>query len=63
MNQLMPHLETRRVVYNWQQCFCKDSLRNEFEENGFKVEELYSDVAGKAFTQESTEIAIVAKKS
>jgi len=53
----------RRVVYNWLQCYCKDSLRNEFEENGFKVEELYSDVAGKAFTQESTEIAIVAKKS
>ena len=53
----------RRVVYNWLQCYSKDSLRNEFEENGFKVEEIYSDVAGKAFTQESTEIAIVAKKS
>lgn len=52
-----------RVVYNWLQCYSKDSLINEFEENGFKVEELYSDVAGKAFIQESTEIAIVAKKS
>jgi len=53
----------KRVVYNWLQCYSKDSISNEFEENGFKVEELYSDVAGKAFTSESTEIAIVAKKA
>jgi len=53
----------KRVVYNWLQCYSKDSLRNEFEENGFKVEKLYSNVAGRAFTSESTEIAIVAKKS
>ncbi len=53
----------KRVVYNWLQFFSKDSLRNEFEENGFKVEELYSDVAGKAFTSESTEITVVAKIS
>jgi len=53
----------KRVVYNWLQCYSKDSLRNEFEENGFKIEELYSDVAGKPFTSESAEIAIVAKKS
>ncbi len=53
----------KRVVYNWLQCYSKDSIRNEFEGNGFKVEELYSDVAGKAFISESTEIAIVAKKS
>jgi SAM-dependent methyltransferase len=52
----------KRVVYNWLQYFNKDSLRKEFEENGFKVEELYSDVAGKTFTPESPEIAIVAKK-
>ena len=51
------------VQYNWLQCYSKDSLRNEFEENGFNVEELYSDVAGKPFTSESTEIAVVAKKS
>ena len=52
----------KREVYNWLQCYSKDSLRNEFEENGFKAEEIYSDVAGKSFTPESTEIAIVAKK-
>lgn len=53
----------KRVVYNWLQCYSKDSIRKEFEENGFKAEELYSDVAGKALTSESTEIAIVAMKS
>jgi 2-polyprenyl-3-methyl-5-hydroxy-6-metoxy-1,4-benzoquinol methylase len=53
----------KRVVYNWLQCYSKDSLINEFEENGFKVEELYSDIAGKALISESTEIAIVAKKT
>jgi 2-polyprenyl-3-methyl-5-hydroxy-6-metoxy-1,4-benzoquinol methylase len=50
----------KRVVYNWLQYFSEDSLRNEFEGNGFKVEALYSDVAGKAIASESTEIAIVA---
>jgi 2-polyprenyl-3-methyl-5-hydroxy-6-metoxy-1,4-benzoquinol methylase len=53
----------KRVVYNWLQYYSKESLQNEFEDNGFKVEELYSNVAGKAFYSESTEIAIVAKKS
>ena len=55
--------ETRkRVVYNWLQYFNEDSLKNEFEENGFRVEALYSDVAGKTLTSESAEIAIVARK-
>ena len=55
--------ETRkRVVYNWLQYFSEDSLKNEFEENGFRVEALYSDVAGKTLTSESAEIAIVARK-
>ena len=51
-----------RTVYNWLQFYSLDSLRNEFEENGLKIEEIYSDVAAKAFTSESTEIAIVARK-
>jgi cyclopropane fatty-acyl-phospholipid synthase-like methyltransferase len=55
--------ETRkRTVYNWLQYFSKDSLRNEFEENGFKVEALYSDVTGEPLTSDSAEIAIVAVK-
>jgi len=38
----------KRIVYNWLQYYSKDSLVKEFNENGFKVEEVYSDVAGKA---------------
>ena len=52
----------KRVVYNWLQYFSKESLIKEFEANGFKVEEVYSDIAGKTFDSESLEIAVVAKK-
>ena len=56
--------ETRtRVIYNWLQFFSQDSLRKEFEENGFTVEEFYSDVAGTPIASKSPDIAIVAKKS
>jgi len=37
-------------------------LSKEFQENGFKAEGFYSDVAGTTFNPESTEIALVAKK-
>jgi len=53
----------KREVYNWLQYFSKDLLIKEFEENGFKVEGTYSDIAGKSFSSDSTEIAIVARKS
>ena len=52
----------KRVVYNWFQCYSEESLRREFEENGFKVEALYSDVSGKAISSESAELAMTAKK-
>ncbi len=53
----------KRTVYNWLQCFSKESIIKEFEENGFKVEDIFSDVAGNQFDPESNEIAVVAKKS
>jgi hypothetical protein len=37
-------------------------LKKEFEENGFKIEEYYSDVAGTSFRLDSLEFALVAKK-
>ncbi len=51
-----------REVFNWFQCYSEDSLRAEFEENGFHIQELYSNVAGDAYKEDSTEIAIIAKK-
>jgi cyclopropane fatty-acyl-phospholipid synthase-like methyltransferase len=52
-----------RVVYNWLQHFSTESLKEEFKENGFKVEGFYSDVAGTTFDSESTEFALVARKA
>ena len=51
-----------RIVYNWLQHFSKESLRKEFENNGFKIESFYSNVAGETFDPEATEFALVAKK-
>jgi len=50
-----------RVVYNWLQHFSKESLIKEFDDNGFKTENIYSDVAGTDYDTNSPEIAIVAK--
>ncbi len=50
-----------RIVYNWLQHFSKESLRTEFENNGFEVENLYSNVAGGVFDPDSSEFAIVAR--
>ena len=52
-----------RVVYNWLQYFSQDSLREEFEENGFDAAEFYSDVAGSAFSSDSPDMAVVARKA
>ena len=52
-----------RIIYNWLQYYSEDSLRKEFEENGFTVKEFYSDLTGTAISPESLEIVIVAKKS
>lgn len=50
-----------RVVYNWLQYFNMDSLKSEFEENGLTITEIYSNVSGEDYNQESLEIAVVAK--
>jgi 2-polyprenyl-3-methyl-5-hydroxy-6-metoxy-1,4-benzoquinol methylase len=54
--------ERTRTVYNWFQHFSPDSLEKELAECGFKVEELYSDVAGSPFDAKTEEFAVVAKK-
>lgn len=51
-----------RVVYNWLQYYSLESITGELEENGFRVVEAYSDVAGAAYDEESPEIAVVAKR-
>jgi SAM-dependent methyltransferase len=51
-----------RTIYNWLQYFSPEALKGEFEECGFTVEKLYSDVAGSPFDSKSSEFAIVARK-
>lgn len=51
-----------RTVYNWFQSFSPESLKGEFAECGFTVEDVYSDVAGSPFSPESREFAIIAGK-
>ena len=52
-----------RTVYNWLQYFTPETLEREFLECGFTVEKLCSDVAGSPYNLETTEFAVVAKKS
>ena len=51
-----------RTVYNWLQYFSRNTLKEEFENGGFKIEDFYSDVAGEPFTPQSDEFAVVARK-
>jgi cyclopropane fatty-acyl-phospholipid synthase-like methyltransferase len=51
-----------QTIYNWLQCFSPEALEREFVESGFKIEELYSDVAGSPFDAEAKEFAVAALK-
>jgi len=52
-----------KTVYNWLQHFSCESLGQEFEKCGFKIEDYYADIAGTPYNPESMEIAVVARKS
>jgi len=52
----------KKVIYNWLQHYSPESLKTEFEKNGLRIEEVYSDVAGNGFNPDSDEFAIVARK-
>ena len=58
---LLEKMRTREI-FNWMQCYSIESIKKEFQENGFNVTEYYSNVAGKPYDSNSAEIAIVAKK-
>ena len=54
---------SKKVIYNWYQCFSKESIKKEFKDNNLNIVEFYSDVAGTSYNKESDEFAIVAKKA
>lgn len=49
-------------VYNWLQYFSVEALLQEFSDNGLKVIEKYSDIAGTTFYPDSEEMAVIAVK-
>ena len=51
-----------RVYYIWNHCFTKESLTDEAGEAGFRPIEIYSDVAGKAYTDDSMTVAVLLEK-
>ncbi|MDM8536007.1 hypothetical protein QUF70_04570 [Desulfobacterales bacterium HSG17] len=53
--------EQIRTVFNWLQYFSPKSIAEEFEQNGFNIEEYYSDIAGKKFSPDSDEFAVTAR--
>jgi SAM-dependent methyltransferase len=52
-----------REIYNWLQCYSTESILNEFEDNGLKIIDLYSNVAGLPYSYDSMEFAVVAVKA
>lgn len=51
----------KRVVYNWLQYYSLEALKNEFDENGLEIVEVFSDVSGSDYKNDSLEFAIVGK--
>lgn len=47
-------------VYNWLQYFGVESLEYELRSAGFRMEEVYSDVAGAAYDERADQFAVVA---
>lgn len=54
--------KSTRTIYNWLQYFSPRALEKEFVECGFKIEKIYSDVAGSPYDPKNMEFAVVAKK-
>lgn len=52
-----------RTVYNWLQYFSAEAIKAEFSNAGLTITDTYSDVAGKSFDPQSTEFAVVAKRT
>ena len=51
-----------QTIYNWFQCFTPETLKKEFTDCSFSIEEILGDVAGSPYNSEGTEFAIIAKK-
>jgi cyclopropane fatty-acyl-phospholipid synthase-like methyltransferase len=52
-----------RTVYNWMQSFSPESIRTEYEDAGFEIEQLYADVAGTPYDPLATVFAVLARNA
>ncbi len=49
-----------KTVFNWLQYFSTEMLASEFEAAGLKINQYFSDVAGKSFSDTTDEFAVIA---
>lgn len=52
-----------KTYYNWLKYFTRDDIYSEFENNGLKIIEIYSDVSGTPYSDQNGEMAILATLS
>jgi len=52
-----------REIYNWLQCYSRDSITREFRENGFNIVDYYANVAGDPYRDDASEFAVAAQKT
>ncbi len=50
------------TIYNWLQYFSSGALEEELRSNGFIIKEIYSDVSGAPWREDSATMAVVAEK-
>ncbi|MDD2351788.1 MAG: class I SAM-dependent methyltransferase [Synergistaceae bacterium] len=63
LNRSVVITQSKTSIYNiWNHCFTTDSLMAEAAEAGFRMLQIYSDVAGKPYSDDSMTIAILLEK-
>ena len=60
MSLFSGHDSHLRTVYNWLQCFDKESIAAEFGRSGLGIRAFFSNVAGEDYSDQSAEMAVVA---
>ena len=55
--------ERRRfTLYNWNQCYTPQALRDELEAGGFETAELFSGLAGEPYDADADWVAAAARR-
>ncbi len=54
--------EKTKIIYNWLQYFSVESLGKELQQAGLAICDVFADVAGRPYSPQSEEFAVVAKR-